>query len=153
MSVRPSLKISVTTEPIGFYSSGNIPTYWSCGGFKLFLEGVTVQTLSKTKKSPPIWHFLCRIYTPAYPPVPWFRRDVINVKVFILIEIDVKITPNGENKRLEKYFYPALSANSKTCRDRIMEYKLIALSSNTNNYTWVRRTHGSFVQRIRFFLR
>ena len=26
MSVRPSLKISVTTEPIGFYFSGNIPT-------------------------------------------------------------------------------------------------------------------------------
>ena len=26
MSVRPSLEISVTTEPIGFYSSGNIPT-------------------------------------------------------------------------------------------------------------------------------
>ena len=25
MSVRPSLKISDTTEPIGFYSSGNIP--------------------------------------------------------------------------------------------------------------------------------
>ena len=25
MSVLPSLKISVTTEPIGFYSSGNIP--------------------------------------------------------------------------------------------------------------------------------
>ena len=24
--VRPSTKISVTTEPIGFYSSGNIPT-------------------------------------------------------------------------------------------------------------------------------
>ena len=26
MSVRPKLKISVTTEPIGLYSSGNIPT-------------------------------------------------------------------------------------------------------------------------------
>ena len=26
LSVRPSLKISVTTETIGFYSSGNIPT-------------------------------------------------------------------------------------------------------------------------------
>ncbi len=26
MSVRPSIEISVTTEPIGFYSSGNIPT-------------------------------------------------------------------------------------------------------------------------------
>ena len=26
MSVRPSRKISVTTEPIGFYSSRNIPT-------------------------------------------------------------------------------------------------------------------------------
>ena len=26
MSVRLSLKISVTIEPIGFYSSGNIPT-------------------------------------------------------------------------------------------------------------------------------
>ena len=26
LSVRPTLKITVTTEPIGFYSSGNIPT-------------------------------------------------------------------------------------------------------------------------------
>ena len=26
MSVRPSLKMSVTTQPIGFYSSGNKPT-------------------------------------------------------------------------------------------------------------------------------
>ena len=26
LSVRQSLKISVTTEPIGFYSSGSIPT-------------------------------------------------------------------------------------------------------------------------------
>ena len=34
-SLRLKLKISVTTKPMGFYSSGKIAT----GGFKLFLQG------------------------------------------------------------------------------------------------------------------
>ena len=60
MSVRPSvclsLKISVTTEPIGFYSSGNIPTG---PGVVLgyFLRGWDTPNPPKQKIPPPIFSF------------------------------------------------------------------------------------------------
>ena len=39
-SVGPSLKISVTIEPIGFHILFREFTYWSCGSFRLFSWGV-----------------------------------------------------------------------------------------------------------------
>ena len=54
MYVRLSLQISVTTEPIGFYCSGNIPT----GPVVIlgyFLGGGTPPTPQKTKKSSPLF--------------------------------------------------------------------------------------------------
>ncbi len=48
-SVRPSLKISVTTKLIGFYSSGNIPTGPVLG---FFLGGWNTHIPEKFKKSP-----------------------------------------------------------------------------------------------------
>ena len=53
MSVRPSLEISVTTEPIGFYSSGNIPTVPVVVlGYFLGGRGETPTTPQKQKKIP-----------------------------------------------------------------------------------------------------
>ena len=54
LSIRPSLKISVTTEPIGFYSSGNIPT-GPVVVLGYFLGGVGHPQLPKNNKSPPIF--------------------------------------------------------------------------------------------------
>ena len=51
MSVCPSLKISVTTEPIGFYSSGNIPT-GPVVVLGYFLEGWDTPNPPKNIKSP-----------------------------------------------------------------------------------------------------
>ncbi len=50
MSVRLSLKILVTTEPIGIYSSGNIPP-----GPVVFLGYLDTLTSQKTKKIPLIF--------------------------------------------------------------------------------------------------
>ena len=49
LSVRPYLKISVTTEPIGFYSSGNF------SGFRLFTWGVGHPPHPPPKKFSPIF--------------------------------------------------------------------------------------------------
>ena len=55
LSVHPSLKILVTIESIGFYSSGNIPT-----GPVVVLGYFHPQPPKKQKKNPP--HFFCRRY-------------------------------------------------------------------------------------------
>ena len=57
MSVCPSLKISVTTEPIGFYSSGNIPT-GPVVFLGYFLGGWDTPKPSKNEKNPPSIFFL-----------------------------------------------------------------------------------------------
>ena len=54
MSVRQSLKILVTTKPIGFYSSGIIPT-GPVVDLGYFLGGGTTTNPQKTKKSTPIF--------------------------------------------------------------------------------------------------
>ena len=51
LSVRLSLKISVTTEPIGFYSSGNIPT-GPVVVLGYFLGGWDTPNPPKNKKKP-----------------------------------------------------------------------------------------------------
>ena len=56
MSVCPSLKISVTTEPIGFYSSGNIPT-GPVVVLGYFLGGWDTPNPPKNKKIPPHFFF------------------------------------------------------------------------------------------------
>ena len=54
LSVRPFLKISVTTEPIGFYSSGNIPT-GPVVVLGYFLGEWDTPNPPKNKKSPPFF--------------------------------------------------------------------------------------------------
>ncbi len=48
MSVRPSLRISETSEPIGFFSSGNMPT-----GPVVFSWGMGHPKPPEKKKFPP----------------------------------------------------------------------------------------------------
>ena len=56
MSVRLKLEISITTEPIGFYSSGNIPAA-PVVVIDYFLGGWDTPNPPKTKKIPPIFFF------------------------------------------------------------------------------------------------
>ena len=68
LSVCLSLKISVTTEPIGFYSSGYIPI-GPVVVLSYFLGGWDTPNPPKNKKNPP--HFFCKKY-------PWsFVEDFL----------------------------------------------------------------------------
>ena len=56
LSVRLSLKISVTTEPIGFYSSENIPT-GPVVVLGYFIGGLNTPTTPFPDKNNPPWFF------------------------------------------------------------------------------------------------